>query len=362
MRRKRQEGSSLVELALVAPLFVGLILWSNYLFDVSTARIKQLEVTRFLGWEMSAHPLSDLRGTRHEQYFERARSAALEETTRRYAGLSGHSYRQRSRGLVTSASLVEEGLSLAPMGLAANGSIELPGGTTQQAFHRVAAIVGSAQEPVLRRYGFNVDHLGARATVAIQLENRMLPTRFFDGAARSFFPERFDKLSLAPSTMALRIDTWAVPDGRDVALPGYSAKEETLFWKQVDRIALFGLGTELHKKVGSAGKILDWFPIKTKAQLVSQRYGDLSGDASPLKGCSSNELAASGKWRNGDPGTGTPADKMSKVKCFDTLPIDANSLGKGYQGDPTFRSLKSRGNHYLGCSVPGAAGGASCDR
>lgn len=358
MRRDPQAGSSVVELALLAPLIVGLIFIADYLFEVAAARIKQQEIARFLSWELSSHPLSDLSGGKHASLFEKARQESIDETRRRYAGFSGHRYAPADRGFVARAVLVDEGLHLEPAGLDAAREIELPGGSNFGSFDRVIQLVGRSQRKVLEYQGFNLDHVGATASVEVVVENRFLPRRI---AGVSFFPERLERLRFAPARTLLLSDSWYLADGRDVDLPGGKRGEGGLFWKQVNRIALLGLGSELSNRAGPAARVLDWFPIRVDAQLVSQRYGDLAGDRSRFPGCSSRELAQSGKWRNGEPGKDTPKDRLSKVKCFDTLPIDADKLGVGYSGDPSFRILANRGNHYMGCRSAGAPRSSECN-
>jgi len=344
-RRRFEQGSSVVEVALIAPLLIALILWSNYLFELSAAKIKQQEIARFLSWELTSYPLSDLDSLDHQGRFEHARREAIAETARRYAGFSGHGYSQRQRGFVATASLVEDGLALEPAALDAASQIEVPGGSVFGDFQGVLGLVGSAQEQVLRRYGFNVDHVGATATVRVQVENRLMPRTLLGS---SLFPERLDRIELEPARMLLQSDTWVLPDGRDVDLPGRTDGEDALFRKQVNRIALLGLGDELQRRAGKAAKVFDWFPVRANAQLVSQNYGDLQNDSSSFKKCSSNALAQSGRWRNGDAGTGTPTERLGKEKCYDTLPIDANEIGSGLRGDPSFRILERRKNAYMG--------------
>ncbi len=342
----------MVELALVAPLFVALILWGNYLFEVAGARIKQQEVTRFLAWEIASHPLSDLVGGDHAASFRRARDASVAETIRRYRVLAGHSHRSESRGMVARATLAEDGVSAEPVGLDATGRIALAGGDPMGSFHEIVGVVGSAQRPLLERFHLNVDHIGATSSVRVVIENRLMP-RSLAGAWPDFFPERFDRLELAPTPMMLQSDSWYLPDGRDAGLGSSS-----LLQRQVDRIALLGLGAELSRRAGKVAKVLEWFPIQVRAQVVSQQYGDPDSDSSPLRSCpGGNPLARTGKWRNGAPGSGTPADEMSKEKCFDTLPINANRIGAGYRGDPNFRILESRGNSYMGGRFPAASPG-----
>lgn len=346
-----QRGSSVTEMALVAPLFVILLLWGAYVADLGRARIKQQEATRFFTWELASHALSDPGNAHHAERFRAARERVVADTFRRYRTLEGHGPEARSQGLVTRASLGD--LDVQAVGLDVAGEVETPSGAVG-AFDEVVRMSGRAQRPVLERFGLNLDRIGGRTELKAVLENRLLPKRFLDGSYFSsrFFPNRCDRLELAPMRMRLEPDTWAIASGEDVNLGDRSSA----FYRQVDRIALLGLGSELSRKAGPAGAVLDWFPIKLQAQVVSRGYGEGLADRSMVSGCSDDSLARSGKWKNG---RGTAADGMSKVKCFDTLPIDADKIGRGYRGDPSYRILESRANAYMGSREPGAyAGGA----
>lgn len=340
----------MVEMALVAPLFVVLLLWGAYVTDLGRARIKQQEAARFLTWELTAHALSDPVGADHHGRFEAARERIVDETYRRYRNLEGHGPDAKPQGLVSTASLAREQLEVQAVGLDSSGTIETPVEPVGS-FEEVVGLLGKAQRPVLDRFRLNLDRIGGRTSLKATVENRLMPRRFLDGSFFStpFFPERFDRLELAPARMHLETDTWALADGGDVDL----GDRNSALFKQVDRIALLGLGSELAGKAGPAAKVLDWFPIKPQAQVVSRSYGSGLSDRARVTSCSDNALARSGKWKNGD---GTLPDRMSKVKCFDTLPIDADKIGSGYRGDPSYRMLESRANAYMGCREPGGCG------
>ncbi|AKU93310.1 Pilus biogenesis protein, TadE family [Vulgatibacter incomptus] len=342
----------MVELALIAPILLAMLLWGTYHAELWVARIKQQEVTRFLAWELTSHPLSDLERGRHAESFERAKTAAVSETRRRYANLAGQSHDERPRGVLAVASLPEDALSLEPVGVDASRSLERPDGAPGGLFDQVASFLGRTQRPVLQRFGLNLDHAGASVAVKLTVRNRLMPRSLL---GVPLFPEALETLHLEESIMTLEVDTWNLPDGGDVDLTGTVDGRPSAFLKQVDRIALLGLGDELQQRAGGARKVLDWFPIRPGAQLVSQGYG--GGATGRNRSCSANELAASGKWKNGG---ATQVDRMSPVKCFDTLPIDADKLGAGYRGDPSFRILEGRRNHYMGCRVAGGPS-AECD-
>ena len=345
----RQRGSAVTEMALLSPIFVVLLLWGAYVTDLGRARIKQQEAARFFTWELASHRLSDPATADHAERFRVAQDRAADDTVRRYATLEGHGAAAKSQGIVTRASLRREQLDMQPVGLDVDGTIEVPG-VGAGALDEVVRLLGRAQRPVLQRFGLNLDRVGGRTEVRGTVENRLLPKTFLDGSffASRFFADRFDVVELAPVRMRLEPDTWALSGGDDVDLGDHRSDH----FRQVDRIALLGLGSELSRKAGPAAAVLDWFPIGLHAQVVSRNHGDHLADRGLVRACSDNALARSGKWKNA-------SDSMSKVKCFDTLPIEADKIGTGYRGDPSYRMLESRGNAYMGRRQAGGfAGGA----
>jgi hypothetical protein len=83
-RSKSEEGSALTELAILAPVFLALIVGSFHLTDMVRAVLKVQEAGRLYAWEFTAHPLSDFQATNHGARFEAARAGASAVFQARY--------------------------------------------------------------------------------------------------------------------------------------------------------------------------------------------------------------------------------------------------------------------------------------
>ncbi len=372
----RQDGGSVVEYALMAPLFVTMSLWAIYLLEIGTAKIKQQEVTRFAVWEFTAYPLSDWKDANHQAKFDAARTEILDETFDRYKDLAGHNKGQESGFGMVSRAYIGMGtggagqngnaagnptagaITLSPVPLDLPGQVTGGGGGMAAQVMELLSALGDALNTVLRlAFAFNTESAGARANVGIRIDNRLMPRNFLDDSwfQSAMLPDGFNPLLMPGVDMTLMVDHWYMNDGRDVHLPGGDGGNGYLYWKQVQRMHLGGAIRE--RIMGPFGDVLtkieQFFPLRlpTEAQLVSQNYrssGDLSAMSCPSGG--SGPLTNSGKWVNhagfGYQGN-TETDDMSGVKCFDTLPIRAN--GMGYASDPNHQTLSVRRDNYMGC-------------
>lgn len=340
MRLQREEaGSAAVELALLAPLLVALLGMIVFLGDLGTARIRQRSVVRLAAWELTAHPLSDERRLQHATRWETARASSAAEVERLFGG-------GVSTGLLAGG--VVEDVQWEPLAVDGGGRLERPpipagAGILLENLGSLLQKAGGLQLPLLEKWGFNVKHAGVQVEARVAVRGTAL------------LPDLPSLVELRPARLALQIDPWALDDGADVPLPG----EGTDFGRQVGRIALFGLGEKLRS--GGAGAVLDWLPLNLAAPVVSMNYGPPEQDRSPVSCGGDDALARTGRWENG-PRVGTRRDTLSPVRCFDTLPIDANGFGRGggRKADPLWRQLRARGPWQMGCNRPGASWPAGC--
>lgn len=344
-RLRCDRGTSTVELALLAPvvaLLLGALIWVG---EVGVVRLRQRELVRFAAFEMGAHPLSDEWEARHRERWERAHRRAMAEVARHYGaaeerpgGVEGPGDLPLVGGMLASGRI--RSLTLEPLALSSDRSIRSP--SPPGGFGAVIDRLGSAlraagrlQREAWRRGGFSVDQIGVVAEARVAVENSgLLP----------WLPGTFE---LAPASLELQLDTWSLDDGADVPLPG----RDTAFGRQVGRLALLGVGERLRSS--RAAEALRWLPVQLEPAVVSMNYG--SADPSPVRCGGDDPLARSGRWENGE-AWGTRRDDMSPVRCFDTLPIEANGFGAGggREGDPLWRMLRSRGPHFMGCDRKGA--------
>ena len=329
-----ERGTAAVELAILAPLLVMVLGMVIFVADLGVARIRQRSVVRLAAWEVTTHALSDEGGRAHGARWARAAAQARAEVERHFGG--GLSAGLLARGKVGD-------VTLEPVGIDGGDRIERPAvpggfGLVLRALGDLLQAAGALQRPLLARWGLNVEHVGVVAEAGLVVEG----TGLLPGLPARIAPR--------PARLELQVDTWALDDGADVPLPGRG----TDFAAQVGRIAHFGLGEKLRSS--RAGPALDWIPFTIAAPVVSMNYGPPSADGSPVSCGGDDPLARTGRWENG-PRVGTKGDGMSPVRCFDTLPIDANGFGAGggRKSDPTWRQLKARGPWQLGCDRPRAS-------
>lgn len=340
----RDEGSAAVELAILTPVILALLAALIFIADLAVARVRQRAAVRFAAWEMTAWDLSDEHERGHEARWRSAQRSAGAATTTTFGGEAGLVH-----GLLARGSLGE--VKLAPLAVKSDQRLKRPplqgggfGGLLEPLGTLLQRMAG-LQLPLLERFGFNVAHAGVVADIGMSV------------AGTALLPDLPRQVAPAPARLALAVDTWALHDGGDVPLPGTG----TAFGRQVGRIALFGIAEELRGM--RAGEALSWIPIELGAPVVSMAYGPPERDSSPVSCGGKDPLARTGRWENG-PNVGTERDGMSPVRCFDTLPIDANGFGPGggRAADPVWNALKRRGPWHMGCDRPGVSFPASCGK
>lgn len=342
---REERGSAIVEMAILLPFFVMLLFWAIYFTEFSVLRIRQQEVSRFLTWEVSAHSLADFRTGRHEASVEAMRQDVLTRAKARYQNLEGYNHASRTKTWMARPKL--QAMELRPVALGENptgalghqalGELERSAGRDPLLPSLTSLLRGleGSLSATLRRMRFP-DVIGAKTRVEMKIENTFLPRDEF------IFPSRIRRVSLSPAISHLEPETWALGDGSDVGLED----RDHPFTRQVNRMAYLGIGAEFDRAFKSSGFVRDLLTLPPPVRVVSQRYGEPALDPSRLD-CRGEALSATGKWRNGRK-VGTTEDSISPAKCFDTLPLEANGLGAGYEGDPSYRQLRARSEGYMG--------------
>lgn len=351
---RRVEGSAVVEMAIVLPLFVLLALWAVYFTELSIVRIRQQEASRFLTWEATTQALVDFGSGRHAPRSQAMRREALARTAARYRNLEGHNLSERSGRWLARPRLRH--LDLAPVVLGAAptdavghevlGELErsVAGDPLLPAFRSMLRGLEGGLGHTLRAMGFSLE-VGVHTRVAVEVDNEFLVG---EGLV---FPERLRRIAFEEAQSLLESETWALGEGSDVGL----ADTDHPFTRQVERMTYFGIGDGLDRAFRDAAFVRELLPLPPSVRVVSQRYVDPADDGTRL-GCEGEPLSATGKWRNGTKAK-TPEDRMSPVKCFDTLPMEANGLGAGYEGDPSYRQFRARREGYMGCGAHGGCDG-----
>ncbi|WNG19467.1 TadE family protein [Cystobacter fuscus] len=243
-RLAARRGSSTVEFAIMAPILVVLVLWSNYFWEVLRVRIKAAEAARFIAFERTVR--KDL-------------GQITAEAQSRYQDLNGS-----DKGVALGAGFRNK-LTLsfsasdkpAPIGgsLSEAGSSAGVGGMLGM----VTSLVGDSVETIVNKLGFDASKGAVQSTVRIQLENRIIPERI--GQYVTGFSD--NKLDLGfTESFYLYHDTWRAWQ------PGDNPKNnkgivESRVRERVRKVAYLGL---LDSAAGSGlsaiGSVLSLFGLE----------------------------------------------------------------------------------------------------
>ncbi|OJH40868.1 TadE family protein [Cystobacter ferrugineus] len=220
-RRRARRGSSTVEFAIMAPLLVVLVLWSNYFWEVLRVRIKAAEAARFVAFEHTVR--KDL-------------GQITSEAQSRYQDLNG-----ADTGVALGTGFRNKlTLSISAKDAPApiSGSLSEAGsrGGVSGMIGMISSLVGSTVESIIGRLGFDLSKGAVQSTVTVQLENKIIPERI--GQFVTGFSD--NKLNLGfKETFFVYHDTWrAWQQGDD---PKDKSKVEGRVRDRVRKIAYMGL-------------------------------------------------------------------------------------------------------------------------
>jgi hypothetical protein len=161
-RLPARRGSSTVEFAIMAPLLVVLVLWSNYFWEVLRVRIKAAEAARFVAFERTVRKdLGQITAEAQSRYQDLNGSdtgVALGSGFRNKLTLS---FSASDKPAPISGSLSEAGSS--------GGLGGMIGGIT--------SLVGDSVEAIVSKLGFDVSKGAVQSTVTVKMENRIIPER-----------------------------------------------------------------------------------------------------------------------------------------------------------------------------------------
>ncbi|WP_224245583.1 TadE family protein [Hyalangium gracile] len=182
--RRAQRGGAVVEFAILAPILVVLVLWSNYFWEVQHARIKAAEIARFVAFERTVRPdLGAIAAEAKDRYKD------LDGTTK---GVElGTAYRNRLTINVTArnAPAPLTGMSLSDMGTKGGA-----GGIAGAAMSVLGAVAGE----VAQKMDLDPNQGAVQADVEVKIENAIIPneialytTGFSDDRLNLTLNERF---------------------------------------------------------------------------------------------------------------------------------------------------------------------------
>jgi hypothetical protein len=162
LARRSRRGSSTVEFAIMAPILVVLVLWSNYFWELLRVRIKAAEAARFVAFERTVR--EDL-------------GAITSEAQSRYKDLNGvDTGVELGTGFRNKLTLA---ISASDAPAPISGSLSEAGsrGGISGIIGIIASLVGNAVEELIGKLGFDLSKGAVRAQVRVELENKIIPER-----------------------------------------------------------------------------------------------------------------------------------------------------------------------------------------
>jgi hypothetical protein len=229
-----------VEFALIAPLMVALLLWSNYFYEALYAKIKTAEMARYIGFERTVR--KDLPGI-------------VAEARSRYQDLDGSTKALALPGNYKNLLTVNAQASLAdaPFGGDMGQAAQQAGGGISAALQKVASAVGNTVGKIASQLGFQTSQGAVRADVTFSLQNRVVPTSI---AGWKISPGNSLNLTLKDSFFMYH-DTWrAWEPGDQPGQPGYGTVQSRT-QQRVRNVAYLGLTQLAPGPLNQAGKVLD---------------------------------------------------------------------------------------------------------
>lgn len=238
-RRRQPRGNATVEFALVAPIMVALLLWSNYFYEVLYAKIKTAEMARYIGFERTVR--KDLPGIIAEA---KSRYQDLDGTTK------GQALPKSYRNLLTVDA--QASLADAPFGGDMGQTAQQAGGGISAVLQKVASVVGTAVGKLAGFLGFKTTEGAVRVDVTFSLQNRVVPTTI---AGWQISPGNSLNLTLKDSFFMYH-DTWrAWEPGDQPGQPGYGSVQSRT-QQRVRKVAYLGITQLASGAMSAIGKVL----------------------------------------------------------------------------------------------------------
>lgn len=239
-------GTALTEFAIVAPLFIILIYWSQFFADLGILKLKAEEAARYATWEMTAHRATGAVSNEIQTRFVDLESPAARNGTKPAGALS---WPQVTVARVSIQDRIEAKFS---------GRIEQPasdGSFLGDVIEAVSKFLNKAADWVIKQLEFDTRGI-ARSEVTFTAQNKLFPSGnvlgiFFDSGVNP-------TISITARSPDLLWNTWKAWPGKawggtvetDVydTYARVSSKDsapERVVANQVAKMTWFGLGEKL---------------------------------------------------------------------------------------------------------------------
>lgn len=352
---ERQKGQALTEMAVMIPVFVLLILFSFYFWEIIQTKLKLQEMTRYTAWEFTAYPLHDYQRDRQsDSMFSQVQDQIETEAMNRYDDLDSsttHSTPTHKHSFMVTGWEIQriKTRNNTPPNVNGDMWVELGFNIILSLESWIESLIRKGQFPnqytsamelyairnassMPHRWGFNTNSY-AEVTITASVYNQYLPSHYMESGEAGWFSNvflKYNKLRLQDHA-ELIVDSWRLNDGADVK----HGETENGFYRQVKRIYLINdnasiPATTLMKLARTLTSAAGWEPNLPDAQtpvVVSINHQH------------EGQSITSGRIM-------LQVDRGRSE--FDTAPLSI----KGTTTTPYYDTLIERGDYFMGCSEP----------
>lgn len=341
-----RRGAAIVEFALVVPLLVSILMFSMFLSDIVRAKLKLQEASRYTAWEMTSYTLSDFGGANHDQAFDTAQQAAVEEANERYGDLDSLEPQGKFGFMVKAEPMQVKVQNQTVAGIDLSRVFEGNGGVGNEASNAVG-----------KTLNFFLDHfrMNTKGQVEVETTSQLgsigLPRRYLQQDNRGFFDvDNWGGRDLSnlpvKNRYTLIANGWHLPDGgnaimapKQAGVHGGGSRHGMAL--QVNRMTFLGVGNYMDKVgLGALGEVANFvFPDFLGPFVVANNYEP----AEEAQECNKQKHGAMKGLNNLNkyPGLDDPAQR-----CFDTAPFRDTQA----YDDSLYRKIfMARGNSFMGC-------------
>ncbi len=334
-RAAAETGAATTEFALTSLILVPTLLYAIFFFEMSFAKLKANEASRYLVWEMTAYGLSDFQNGDHAAKFDKARKDILDEVKQRYGDGDLDGATPTLVPNYKAHQLISLDATVDPNQITLTD--QDPGIYDVGGFSGLNDVVNYV-------FGFwKFNKMGKpKGEFHIHIKNKLLGRLMPIGYTQNMLSQ--DEFDLAV-TQSLIADQWDVKDGKSVGeLDGINCSSD--YCKQVSRMHLAGLtglmGDKVDQALGGVGKAVGvHLPLLAVVESMS------------LGGSSTGDVSIQVSSQN--------------MKCHDHNPVltgMTNVYKDRYKKEDSryYQLYQKLGPCYMGCNKPlkQEAGSNSC--
>lgn len=370
-RRRNQRGAAMVEFAIVAPIFVMMLMYSMYFTELVRTRLKAQEIARYVTWQMSSFDLS-VYGIDNGQAkaFDDAMQEIKEEAELRYKDLDsiedlGPSAGGWFRYENLQVKIVNQDVEFIDTNILEQFNV--PG---NDLLGSITGAVGGGANAILNQWGF--DRKGrVQIEVSVDLSQKLFAKNLQMRSENKGFAKedawggRDLTTKTFKNSMTMTVDDWHLTDGTSATMKSdgpYRAgtraesdgnEERHGLSTQVNRMKLLGLSGALNDITGGFLEFLSGkLPSPLNTFVVSHNYMERGDGSNPCG--QPKHGAAEGMNNLADDkvvGFSQDDDPDKSARCFDTVPFRDTHK---YERSRYRQMFEARGQYGMGCHNPEA--------